>query len=125
MRTLIPNAYSPNVTDISDVFNPPRKFDKFAPVKPSIITAPIPFTLVANQPYLLLNANPRRKALVMENLDSTAVLYVGFGIQANLFSFQVQPLAGFLFDIVCPTDQIWAFAIANISGICLEMSEGM
>lgn len=122
MRTLIPSAYAPNVTDLSDAFRGrPSNAPMIVPQSP-MTTGSVPFTLVANQAYLLLNNNPRRKGLLIENLDSTATLYIGFAQIADIFSFQLPPLGAMLLDFVCPTDQISAFATANISGVCLEFS---
>lgn len=119
MRTLIGSAYSPDVTEIFETFKPvidPKK----GPVK----TAPVPFTLTANAASQLLPDNPRRRGLIIMNLDSTAVMYVGFGIIADIYSFQLQPLGGILLDFVCPTDAISCFATANIQGMILELSTG-
>jgi hypothetical protein len=122
---LIPSAFDPEVTDFSLKFNGRREGDNGPIARTGPIRSnPVPFTLVANAPAIVIaSQNAFRRGLMIQNKDLVNILYVGFGSLADLSSFQVAPLGGTtLLDFVCPTDTISVFATANLSGYYVDFA---
>ena len=127
-NALIPSAYDPEITNFNLKFNarPQGKNGEILPLARTgpIRSNPIPFTLVANAPAIVIaSQNAFRKGLMIQNKDLIDILYVGFGSLADIRSFQVAPLGGTtLLDFICPTDTISVFATANISGFYIDFA---
>lgn len=125
-NALIPQAYDIEVTDFSLKFNGRKAGEEGTVAERTgpIRANPVPFTLIANAPAIVIAAqNAFRKGLIIQNKDILDILYVGFGTLADVRSFQVAPLGGTtLLDFVCPTDTISVFATANISGYFVEFA---
>jgi hypothetical protein len=122
---LIPSASDIEVTDFSLKFNTrPAGESGPAPRTGPMRANPVPFTLIANAPAIVIaSQNAFRKGLMIQNKDLIDILYVGFGSLADIRSFQVAPLGGtVLLDFICPTDTISVFATANISGFFVEFA---
>lgn len=135
VKTLIPQAYAPSVTNLKE-----RAFGSAAPdqfgsegmaisQKPRsgpMRTTPIPFRLVANVPINILQANPHRCGILIQNLDPVGNLYISYGLVVDLNnfaqSFFLGPLGYQLLDQVTPTDAVWVFATLNLSGNIQEFA---
>jgi hypothetical protein len=132
MKTLIPSAYSPNVTRLDgSAFGSTTRDPLTGSEAPAILrqertgpirTTPIVFQLVANVPLNILQANPHRKGLLLTNKDAVANLFISFGTVADANSFPMAPGAVMLLDFITPTDAVWCFATANVAGVCFEFS---
>ena len=120
---LIPQAYDPAFTRFQLQFNTLREGETELKRTGPMRSNPVPFRIVANaSPIVIAAQNPYRKGLVLQNLDPTDNLYIGFGTLADVGSFYLLPLQTIILDFVCPTDTISAFATASIGGYLLEMA---
>jgi hypothetical protein len=97
------------------------------PRKGPMRTTPIPFRLLANIPINILQANPHRKGLLIQNLDPVDNLYISYGLVVDLTNFAqaffLGPLGYQLLDFVTPTDAVWIFATVNLSGNIQEFAQ--
>lgn len=124
MRTLVPQSYSPSVTNIDEAFRAPRVKQKPGELTKRVKVNPVAFTLVANTPFQSLNENPRRRGLIIQNFDGSATLFYSFGVVVDFNSgLRLSPGSIALFDFVTPTDAVWVMSTANIQGATAEMSE--
>lgn len=125
LGTLLEQSYGLSKIQQRRVFDFRRRFNN-VPVGPNgepltrtgpLRSAPAPFSLVANAPALVVApADPNREALLIQNCDPVANLFVGFGVLADANGFFIGPLGYLLEDVKCPTDQISVFATANCRG---------
>ena len=84
-----------------------------------------PIQLVTNAASIrVLPNNARRSGLLIQNKDTTADLFIGFGLQADLNAFLVPAKGSILLDFTCPNSEVYAFAIANIQCVFIEMTRG-
>lgn len=97
---------------------PGQRMERTGPMK----SAPIPFTLTANEAFNVAAANPDRAGLLLQNADPANNLYYNFGSVASLQSFSLVPGQYILLDFVCPTDAVWVFAAFNLSGMYTEFA---
>lgn len=133
MKTLLGQAYSPNVTRLDQAFGGgprdpatgseglalgTRGRERTGPMK----TASIPFRLTPAVALNLMTDNPHRKGLVIQNLDPVTNLNVAFGTIADANSFALPPNSVMLLDFVCPTDSVWLFATLAVSGFAFEFA---
>jgi hypothetical protein len=83
----------------------------------------IPFTLIANATsFNVSTSNPYRESLILQNKDPVANLFFRFGGPADASSAFLLPNQFMLLDVKCPTDPVFVFATANISGTFIEMA---
>ena len=70
----------------------------------------------------VLGQNPNRALLIVQNLDTTTNMYVGFGTSASMASMVLLPTVGLLLDTKVPVDSvaIWFVAGAAKFGVVLE-----
>jgi hypothetical protein len=135
MKTLIPSAYSASVTNLKERAFGSAAPDQFGsegmaisqrPRKGPMRTTPIPFRLDANIPVNILQANPHRKGLLIQNLDPVDNLYVSYGLVISVDNFTqlffIGPLGYQLLDYVTPTDAVWLFATVDLSGNIQEFA---
>ncbi len=122
--TLIDQPYGPAVTNLLLRFNtrergPNGEIERTGPMR----ATPVPFRVVGGDPAKVIAAqNPARKGLLIQNLDPTNNLFVGFGQLADANGFAIQPGGYILLDFVCPTDAISVFATVNVGGYLMEMA---
>ena len=72
----------------------------------------------------VLPANPRRTGLIIQNKDAAATLFVGYGVQADINSFQIAPGGSILEDFTAPAGEVYLFSTANIQAILIDTSRG-
>lgn len=121
--TLIGQSYSPGVTRLKRLFNARRGESGNEPRTGPMRSAPIPFRLVANAPAVVIAAqDPFRKGLLIQNLDATGDLFLGFGILADANGFRLPAGGVVLLDFICPTDTISVFSTVDCSGILIAFA---
>lgn len=119
IATLVPDQFASTLTRLDDGAMKSRKPTKTG----AIVASPFNGSLNANQNILVAAANKNRKALLIQNLDATANLYIGFGIFADVNGFFLGAKGIMLLDVVCPTDAVYLLATANIQFFFGEMSQ--
>lgn len=136
MKTLIPQSYGPNVTRLSEAYGASRYGEnRYGSVGQAmmptaertgpIVSNPIPFRLTAGIALNILQANPNRVGLIVQNLDPVANLNVSFASVADANSLSFPPGTIMLLDFITPTDSVWLFAAVALSGFVNEMSRSV
>ncbi len=121
---LMPQAYDVAFTNWERTFGAKFTGDgKPAERAGPMRTTAVPFAVIANaSPIVIAVQNPWRKGLLIQNLDPTTNLSIGFGQLASANGFFLSPLGYILLDFTCPTDAISVFATANVNGFMAEMA---
>lgn len=121
----------PYVTRLDGAYRPPQSQVNPATGAPADgyrnrnVANTTPIQLVANAPSIrVLPANPRRTGLLIQNKDTTADLFVGFGNAADQNSLSVAAGGYVLLDFTTPASEVYAFAVANIQAVFVDMSRG-
>ncbi|HYM34703.1 MAG TPA: hypothetical protein VET48_04855 [Steroidobacteraceae bacterium] len=128
MRTLVPNSYDASITRLDEgEFRGPRS--RLSPT--GSIDSPPPVRTLQTSLFLLLapqivvNANPYRVGLQIQNLDTTNPAFYSFGVQPNnTTAFTLFAGGAALYDFTTPTDILWAFctSVSSVQIIVAEFS---
>jgi hypothetical protein len=127
-RSLPDQAYDPRVTSLEFPLRPPvpknadGTLDNF---RNRNLRNTTPIQLVGGAASVrVLPANPRRTGLIIQNKDTAATLFVGYGIQADLNAFQIPPGGSILEDFTCPAGEVYLFSTANIQAVLIDTTRG-
>ncbi len=122
MKTLEIAGQGMSVTRLDSHFGtaakPGQRITRDGPIR----STPIPFRLVAGQPFNVSAANDDRIGLILQNRDAAATLYYSFGGQADLTTGALSVGQTLLLDFITPTDALWVYAAADCSGYFCEFA---
>lgn len=132
---MLPDSPSdPRITDTSNPLRAPGR--RPGQPLPRMSNAPDNFrnrTVVNTTPIQLvagaaavrvLPNNERRTGLIIQNKDTTADLFIGFGNAADANSFALKAGVSILLDFTCPAGEVYAFSASAIQAVFVEMSRG-
>lgn len=121
----------PDVTRLDGAFRPPQSQVNPATGAPvdgyrnRNVANTTPIQLVGGAASVrVLPANPRRTGLLIQNKDTTADLFIGFGNAADASSISVAAGGYILLDFTTPASEVYAFAVANVQAVFVDMSRG-
>lgn len=146
MATLMPEPYSPRWTVLDDEYFAARDWVPSVTtyngdIVPSgsvtvTVTPPTPVSVVHEEigsspnafnigtvPVQILNNNPKRRGLILQNLDTVDTLFYSFNVVADPnSSLQLAPGGAILLDFVTPTGPLWVVGSGALKLLCSEFS---
>lgn len=119
--------YDPRVTDLSRPLIPPKPTNDQGGIdnyRNRNQRGTIPVQLVANVAQRILPNNLRRTGLIIQNKDTVASVFVGWGNSADSNAFALPAGAVVLEDFCCPASEVYLFATANVQAVVVETTRG-